>query len=241
MVPVHFIISKWDLIENVGGFDLSDVRHKLNKLEEFKNVVKMRNEAKCPLRLIPVSSVGMDFAFLHDGVMRKRSGAMPCPFQVEVPLSCVLIDGLKVELDKIRERQQQVVRQSTDVLPKFGLLEQVNQLLTNTVLAFSAKAVRSLLLDKYQFDNETLQKLINLTDKKVSVVEKQVRQTQEEVAKVKAEAVRESEQLRLQKEESLKKVNSEATALNYIIERFVAIQQKLDREYPESNLGGSGV
>jgi GTPase SAR1 family protein len=240
-IPVHFIVSKWDLIENVGSFDLSDVRHKLNKLEEFKNVVKQRNDAKCPLRLIPVSSVGMDFAVLYDGIVRKKAGAIPRPYQVEVPLACVLIDGLTVELNQAREHRKKVDEQSTKVSPKFGFLDQVNQLLANTVLDPTAKVGRALLPDKYKFNNEIMQKLIDAMGQTVSAAEEKAKRTKQEVIKVKAAAAIESERLRLQKEESLKKVNSEETALNHIVERFISIQQKLDRDYPESNLGGSGV
>ncbi|MBF2007485.1 ATPase/DNA packaging protein [Chlorogloeopsis fritschii PCC 9212] len=241
-IPVHFIISKWDLIINKGGFDLSDVRYKLlKKVPEFKNVVKQRNDAKCPVRIIPVSSLGMNFATFKDGEMKKLSGEVPQPFYIEVPLSCVLIDNLQIEINHIQEKHREISQRKTEVLHKFSLIEQVNQLVSNTVLNVAANAGRNLLPDKYNFDNDTLNKLLNLTDKGIQQVEQKVQRTRQEVAKAKAEAARESEKLRRQKEDSLKKVTNEETALQHIIDSFLRIRDNLHRDYPESDLGGAGV
>ena len=241
-IPIHFIITKWDLIANQGGFDLSDVRYRLlKKSSEFKNIVKQRNDAKCPVRLIPVSSVGMNFAIFQDGVMKKLSGAVPQPFHVEVPLSCVLLDGLQLEINYIEQKQREILQRKTEVLPKFSFLEQVNQFVSDTVLSVAATTARSLLPEKYKFDNETLDKLLKITDKGIQQVEQQVHKTREEVAKAKAEAAKETEKLRRQQQESLKQVTNEETALKHIIDSFIEIRNYLDKDYPESDLGGAGL
>ncbi|MDM9380809.1 hypothetical protein QUB80_08840 [Chlorogloeopsis sp. ULAP01] len=241
-IPVHFIISKWDLIDNQGGFDLSDVRYRLlRKVPEFKNVVKQRNDANCPVRLIPVSSVGMNFAIFQDGEMKKSTDTTPQPFQVEVPLSCVLIDGLQIEINQIKAKHHEILQRKTEVLPKFSFLEQVNQFVSDTFLNLVATTGRHLLPEKYKFDNDTLNKLLNITEKGIQQVEQKVEKSRQEVAKAKAEAARESEKLRRQREESLRKVTNEETALKHIIESFIDIREKLHRDYPESDLGGAGV
>ena len=63
------------------------------KSPEFKNVVINRVKAGCRVRLIPVSSIGMDFATLQpDGSIKKNPDATPKPFQLEIPIAYVLID-----------------------------------------------------------------------------------------------------------------------------------------------------
>ncbi|MBD2215345.1 hypothetical protein H6G27_36910 [Nostoc linckia FACHB-104] len=92
--PVHFIISKWDLLE--GSYSLADVKKRLlNTVREFDDVVKNRRKVGCPVRLIPVSSLGKGFAALQpDGQMKKLS-VNPHPMNVEFPLAFALTDKLQ--------------------------------------------------------------------------------------------------------------------------------------------------
>ncbi|WP_375472376.1 hypothetical protein [uncultured Nostoc sp.] len=92
-IPVHFIISKWDLLE--GSYSLPDVKKRLlNNVPEFYNVVDNRRKVSCPVRLIPVSSLGKGFAALQpDGQMKKLS-VNPHPMNVECPLAFALTDKL---------------------------------------------------------------------------------------------------------------------------------------------------
>lgn len=241
--PVHFIISKWDLIES--KYQLLEVRnHLLEKVLEFKNVVRNRNNAGCPVRLIPVSSVGMGFAVIQsDGQMKKIPGAIPHPFQVEVPLACVLIDGLKAQVSKLKEEQEKILQRPTEVKPKYGFLGRVDQFFSNTILSVSTAVIRQFLLEKLpdKYNNPALQKLIDLTEKSVETVEGKIQKTQEEVARKQKEAAQETERLRGLQEESLKVVKDEETALNHAVDSFLYIQQKLVSSFPASDLGGSGV
>ena len=243
--PVHFIISKWDLVES--KFSLFEVRNRLTeKVPEFKNVVRNRIGAGCPVRLIPVSSVGMGFANLQpEGQMRKISGAVPHPFQVEVPLACVLTDGLKAQIGKLKEEKEKILQRPTEVKPKYGLFGKVDQFLSNTVLSASTIIIRQFILanlpSKYKINNAVLQKLIDLTETGVQKVEGKVQRTQESVAKKQYDADQETERLRQLQEESLKVVKDEESALNHAVDSFIYIQQKLISNFPASDLGGSGL
>jgi len=90
--PIHFVITKWDLLEK--NYTLSVVRkHLEDKSEEFKRLVNARVGADCPVRLIPISSVGKEFVTMQlDGSMKKNLGSTPKPFHLEIPISYVLID-----------------------------------------------------------------------------------------------------------------------------------------------------
>ena len=112
--PVHFIITKWDLL--IGKYSLSDVLSRLlEKAPEFKDVVRSREKAGCPIRIIPTSSIGEDFAVLQsDGSMKKNAGAIPTPFQVEVPLACVLIDRVKAYMNTVTRGKETINQSGTN-------------------------------------------------------------------------------------------------------------------------------
>ncbi|MFC6066234.1 TRAFAC clade GTPase domain-containing protein [Streptomyces ochraceiscleroticus] len=98
--PVHFVITKWDLLAGhapTEGASLAAVRDALCAVEEFAhlvgNVAMAGNEYAPAVRLLPVSSVGPDYATLEpDGRMRKQRGAAPHPQYVEVPFLAILPD-----------------------------------------------------------------------------------------------------------------------------------------------------
>lgn len=99
--PVHFIITKWDLLEK-KGYKLEDI---ISRLEErhppLKDFVEYQIGRNNLLRFIPVSSVGMSFAELQaDGSMKKISGGRFNPYLVEMPLACVLYDNLLYEIEQ---------------------------------------------------------------------------------------------------------------------------------------------
>jgi GTPase SAR1 family protein len=133
-IPVHFVISKWDLL--VNKYTLLEVRNRLlEKVNEFKNVVKNRADAKCPVRLIPISSIGINFMTPQaDGSMKKFSGAVLSPFQVEVPLAFVLTDGLQAKISQLKDEQKEIGQRPTEIKPKYGFLNRLDQLLSSTVL-----------------------------------------------------------------------------------------------------------
>lgn len=99
--PIHFVISKWDTL--INEYSLEQVRERLLEIEDFRNLIQLRNKSGVPVRLIPISSVGMGFAELQpDGSMAK-TGNLPNPFLVEMPLACILPDMIKItQINKIK-------------------------------------------------------------------------------------------------------------------------------------------
>lgn len=111
-VPVHFVISKWDILDN-QKFRLEQVYTKLCTIPEFTQLIVTRNHLGSPVRLIPVSSVGLEFATLQpDGSMKKTPGAIPTPFLVEVPIACVLPDRLKQLINEAQAKKKQLEEQN---------------------------------------------------------------------------------------------------------------------------------
>lgn len=100
-IPVYFVISKWDLFE--GKYSLEEVRNNLlNTIPEFYNVVGNRKKAGCPVRLIPISSVGSGFAILENGEMKKIPGKTPQPQNLEVTLAFALTDNPSIRFDNLK-------------------------------------------------------------------------------------------------------------------------------------------
>lgn len=89
--PLHFVVTKWDVLE--GAWDLGQVATLLNGFESFAQVVNMRRMLGRTTRLIPVSAVGSGFAKLSDdGTMTKSLNAKSRPYNVDLPISCLLFD-----------------------------------------------------------------------------------------------------------------------------------------------------
>jgi len=226
-IPVHFVISKWDLLAN--KYTLLEVRNRLlEKVNEFKNVVKNRADANCPVRLIPISSIGVNFMTPQaDGSMKKVSGAVLNPFQVEVPLAFVLTDSLQAKISQLKMEQEEISRRPTEIKPKYGFLNRLDQLLSNTVLPSYNALINQFLItnlpEKYK-NNSALKELIKLTEQSVKMVDKKIERTQEEVARKQEQAAQETARLRRLQEESLKVVNDEETALSHVVNSFTHIQ-----------------
>ncbi|MDJ0904101.1 MAG: hypothetical protein QNJ55_35465 [Xenococcus sp. MO_188.B8] len=96
-VPVHFLLSKWDLLED--KYSLREIREKMMKIPKLRNFIKSRVRAGASISLIPVSSVGKEFVCPKpDGGMQKSLKLSPQPFQVEMPVACALVDELRFKV-----------------------------------------------------------------------------------------------------------------------------------------------
>lgn len=125
--PIHFVISKWDLVQS-SGYSLKQIREKLLEKKPFKNLVTIRKQDGSITRLIPVSSVGQGFAKpLPDGGMEKIPGKEPQPFQVEVPLACVLPDLIQNQQKELAKRGSEVSNRSTKVEADLSGREKLSQ------------------------------------------------------------------------------------------------------------------
>jgi len=91
--PLHFVVTKWDVLES--KFRLDAVADLLKGLPVFKAIIELRERQGSGTRLIPVSAVGSNFAELQpDGRMKKVENAKAEPFNVDLPISCLLFDLL---------------------------------------------------------------------------------------------------------------------------------------------------
>jgi hypothetical protein len=105
--PVHFVITKWDLLE--GTYTLQDARERLMQDQDFANLIKAKAEAmKASIRLFPVSAVGPGFAEPQsDGTMKKTGGHLQ-PLNVHLPLVSVLPDTLAFVYNELLARRAPV-------------------------------------------------------------------------------------------------------------------------------------
>jgi GTPase SAR1 family protein len=104
-LPVHFVITKWDLLKR-QGITLNQVRELLLQIDQFNNILSQRRALQIPTRLIPTSALGQHFAELDpSGMMRKNPQQTPDPYQVEMPMACTLIDSFQLLLNDLRRDQ----------------------------------------------------------------------------------------------------------------------------------------
>lgn len=215
LAPIHFVISKWDIVED--SFSLEQIRDRLLEIEEFNNLVKLRNKAGSPVRLIPVSTVGRGFATPQSDGSMEKTGTFPQPFQVEVPLACVLPDMIQTMLEELIKKKQEELSTPIEVKPSFSFWDKVGQFFGGGL-----RVVQQLLPKKYQFAEDILQKLIEFA---------------EEPAQNKQEAAaRRTDELRHEQAASLKAVTNEETALNHVINCFRYIKNQLDYRFPGSEI-----
>jgi hypothetical protein len=102
--PVHFAITKWDLLQE--QYTLSDVRLRLMEDENFANLIQAKSQdMPGSIRLIPVSAVGFGFAQLQPSGEMKKVGTGPRPWQVEYPLAAVLPDFFHFAFEELKAKQ----------------------------------------------------------------------------------------------------------------------------------------
>jgi hypothetical protein len=104
---VHFVITKWDLLQR-DRIPLDLVIDELRKNDDFAAVLANRAKRTAGVvRIIPVSSVGHDFATLRDdGRIVKVPGASPNPWNVDVPVVALLPDFYSQLLEDIRAKYE---------------------------------------------------------------------------------------------------------------------------------------
>lgn len=231
---IHFIISKWDLIE--GEYTLEEARNHLLEIEQFRNIIMTRSNNngndhdKGVIRLIPVSSVGKGFAEQQaDGTM-KKTGKLPKPYNIEFPIACILPDKLQEELRKmINEEHKKSQEQVQEVKANLTLWDKLKKYLgtaTKTIVEIVVEIVAPKLPLKFQFSKELLVDIIDFIDQELqtSVYDKE------------AAAKERTEQLRAKKVEALAKIENEKTALEYSTRCFLLLVAKLEYEHPDSKL-----
>lgn len=214
--PVHFVISKWDLLNK--NFSLEEIRDRLLSIREFKLLVQSRINAGSQVRLIPVSSVGDSFAIPQlDGSMKKIAHHQPEPFQVEMPIACVLPAKFRFELNRLKEEKEEELARKIEIKPNYTFWDNLR-----TFIADAIETVWDFLPNNYQFGKKVFQRLIDFAE--------------EEPRKKKEEAEKRTEQLRKERDETIKHVTNEETALEHVVASFLHIESVLDTRFPASNL-----
>ncbi len=98
--PIHFVLTKWDLVRGFGEPDNADentrlslVRGALMDNTQIKALVDTHSWGNRIVRLIPVSAVGPDFAQMDhaDHILKRPDGEVK-PTNVEAPLTAILPD-----------------------------------------------------------------------------------------------------------------------------------------------------
>lgn len=213
--PVHFVISKWDIVQQF--YSLDQIRDRLLQISEFKNLVKYRTQAGSTVRLIPVSAVGTGFAIPQADGSMKKTMKDPHPFQVEMPLACILPDMIKLQVDELVRKRQSELDKATLVDPNITMIEKLRKL-----FAGSLKSIRESLPERYQFAEKTFESIIVWAETPV-----------EEKIKLASER---TEELKVQQQESLNQVADEESALNHSINCFKSLENQLNFNFPASEL-----
>lgn len=98
--PIHFVLTKWDLVRGFGepadadeSTRLDLVRDALLETAHLRALVETHTFANRVIRLIPVSAVGPHFAQMdQQGHVLKLPDGEVRPANVEVPLTAILPD-----------------------------------------------------------------------------------------------------------------------------------------------------
>ncbi|MFB8795075.1 MAG: hypothetical protein U7126_12845 [Microcoleus sp.] len=227
--PIHFIISKWDIVEK--KYTLEQIRDcLLNEIPHFKNLVSTYNRAGKPVRLIPVSAVGKDFVTLKpDGSMAKNLSVLPQPFQVEIPLACILPDLIQADCKEAIDKMREQANRPIEVKANLQWWEQVGQVVGGVLKA--SQDILPILGDlflprKYTAFQDVVLKMVEFASEYAEAPAKQKQEA----------ADKRSEELSKEREELFKKVEDEETAFKYALNCFLSVQNDLIRNFPKSDL-----
>ncbi len=226
-VPIHFVVSKWDLLEN--NFSLKQIRNRLLEIPQIKELIRKRNQEGYPVRLIPVSSVGSGFAIPEpDGSMRKISGSIPHPFQVEVPIACVLPDEFKAKLSEVAKQREKLGKQGQNIGKLQTFLDGLDKVTSALTLGLKVAIEGVFIVIPPPFNIVGMSKPIfeKLLTNSLGYQLKKIKKSTQEI----------SEMLRQTRDASLEMVKNKETALEHAIDSFLYIQNELSRRFPESEI-----
>ena len=214
--PIHFVVTKYDLLEPIYSFE--EVASTLINLPLINMVVREKTKSGTILRLIPVSSVGSHFAELQtDGSMKKFQEKLPFPYNVEVPICCVLPDGMRTRLRELSQQIRQL--ESQGIQHQNVLWNIINK--TGPFINFAWSFGLDMLLPEELFFAKPL------LDKIDNFIIEGARQLN----------MGSLNQLRAERDGSLVVVKDEATALSHAIDCFRYVQDRLEYDFPSSVLG----
>ncbi len=207
--PLHFVISKWDVVD--GVYSLETVREKLLRHPKLKLIIEQRRRHSIPVRLIPVSALGPDFAELGDeGVMVKRPDAGPPePQYVELPIACALIDAIRVAQAKLLADEERIAsspRRAWHLPITAGRW---------AIWAFQSVVGVLPVKTPHQIGLAALAALLSALDKKLAAA---------------------ADRLTNEFEEALDDVRSRSEVVEAVLLKSLFLMEKLEDDFPSSNL-----
>ncbi|MCL1464525.1 hypothetical protein [Argonema galeatum] len=223
--PIHFAISKWDILEN--QFNLGKIRHKLLEIPNFQKLVKDKNNSYCPVRLIPVSSVGKGFAcpvLLANGDMEMKkfiNNRSPEPFNVEMPLAFIDRDLVYSQINElIKDRDMlRIIRDEIKANPKYNWWDRAARFGAISTVAFREIFVvnpNTPVIDK--IIKRGINVILHKTMEKETKAEQELKESKDKKTK------------------SIEEKETQEIALDLMIKKFQALQESLKSKYPESDL-----
>lgn len=223
--PVHFVITKWDLFSEDTSHSLKAIRDCLLEYRPFADFIESRKRAKKrPVRLVPVSAVGKNFARPQDDQM-KKIGKNPKPFQVEMPLVCVLPDLFIAQQELIQEEEQRLKKEPVKVTRRTPLKVRLS-LMAGIVTRVAGKVMPIFytpILSRplYLIEDQLIASLAEFFERGVK--------KEEEARKA------ELEQLIRKRDEALHAIQDEKAAIEYAKTCFMYQFKKLEEDLPESD------
>ncbi|HEY4942295.1 MAG TPA: hypothetical protein VII56_12780 [Rhizomicrobium sp.] len=221
---IHFVISKWDILET-AGVTLSQVKKLLLSVEKFRSCLEL-HPAGATARLIPVSAVGKGFAKIRQGndpmkfEMVIEPSAQPKPFQVEMPLACVLPDYISVLKREVDAELAEAQKVNTEVRVKSGFLW------WRKVLDFAGRAGRTLLPPRIA-EGPRAQKLLELLARPA--------------AKSREEAAAQMAELEREKNSIVSGIQGRDDAFHVAALAFKRLATQLNDRFPDSEISFSRV
>ena len=224
--PVQFVISKWDHLQR-EGITLTQIRTSLMKIDKFADFVGITTQEgesasidyskKMRARFIPVSSVGFDFVESwrlvdSDPVMDIKKGAKVTPWNVEMPISCVLPDRLAALQECVKAKENEEQKKEF----------QSNLSWWQRIQVWAPEVLQSIIPPRWL--ENSLMKTIEF------ILEKNAKSIAED-----EDARRDDFEQR--KSEIIADLNDQIGAFELTLLSFSQLQQNLNTQFPESELG----
>ena len=225
--PIHFIITKWDLLEE-QPYSLGDILAEMDRsIEEFHQLISNRtkNAPQASIRVIPVSAVGKEFIELQtdskgEKVMQKKEGKSPKPSGVEMPLVCVLPDKFADRYRVVVQLEEDERRSHARKGKHYVTVEQALAALV-TVGHWPVSGLLRVFAKRNIVEAER-----NIYRNILSSFRKGAE----------AKRIQEEKSVQDALDESLKPIKDQETALEHTTNRFLKLVGDLERKYPESLL-----
>lgn len=209
--PVHLVISKWDMLHS-KNITISQVREKLLTYPMFAQFVENIKANGDFIRLIPVSSVGFEFAEKENGEMKRKPNAKLQPYNVDVPLALALLDPMRTKLNElIKEYEKLQSSEEVRVDANLTWWQRLQRWAGNKI---------EQLAKQFQINSEELNQLAKFWQKSG---EDKIKYAKEKEA-----------EMREKLKSKIHSVDDEKSAIEYIFTSFHTIELHLESTHPGS-------